>query len=180
MKAYAFLIAVCALVACASVSGTQSFEATRQFTLPNTSATAAGAGPRTITAEGATEELSFAEALLDEVDQLREQDHVDAVEARVRVVSVRLATDTTFAGITAVRVQLVSGSRTIELCARTLSAAEQAASSIGCDSDQVMDEATLQQSAQIEAQLDVSGGMTARKLDSVVTFQVEVDVDASL
>ncbi|HET6338310.1 MAG TPA: hypothetical protein VFG30_34040 [Polyangiales bacterium] len=99
--------------------------------------------------------------------------------------SVRLSTDTTFAGVTAVRVQLVTGEQTVELCSRTLSAEEQKASSISCETDHVMDEATLQQttsgaSAQIGAQLDVSGGVTATKLNSVVTFKVEVNVDASL
>lgn len=180
MKAYTFLTPLVALVACASVSGTQSFEATRQFTLPTAGATAAGTGPRTITAVGAADELSFAQSLLDDVDDLREQDHVDAVEAKVRVVSVRLSTDTTFAGISAVRVQLVSDSGTTELCARRLSTADQAASSISCDADHVVDEAALQQSAQIGAQLDVSGAMTATRLDSVVSFQVELNLDASL
>jgi hypothetical protein len=173
------------LVACASISGTQTFEANRQFTLPSVAAVGGDIGSRTITAVGAAEGLSFAESVLDDVDQLRERDHIDSAEAAVRVVSVRLSTDTTFAGVTAVRVQLVTGGETVELCSRTLSAEEQKASSISCEADHVMDEATLQQtsagaSAQIGAQLDVSSGVTATKLNSVVTFQVEVNVDASL
>jgi hypothetical protein len=180
------LAPLCALVACASISGTQSFQATRNFTLPNIGAVAQDAGSQTITAVGATEEISFAGSVLDDVDRLRERDHIDSAEATVRVVSVRLSTDTTFAGVTAIRVQLVTGTETFLLCNRTLSADEQRVSSISCEADHVMDEATLRQTttssapAQIGAQLDVSGAVTATKLDSVVTFEVEVNVDASL
>jgi hypothetical protein len=186
MRTHTFLTPLLALVACASISGTQTFQATRQFTLPSVGAVVGDAGSQTIAAVGAAGELSFAESVIDDVDQLRERDHIDSAEATVRVVSVRLSTDTTFAGVTAVRVQLVTGAQTIELCSRTLSEDEQKASSISCDADHVMDEATLQQNAtaaepaQIGAQLDVSGAVTATKLSSVVTFQVEVNVDASL
>lgn len=184
MKTHTLLIPLCALVACASISGTQSFEATRQFTLPSVPAVATGA--QTITAVGATDELSFAKSVLDEVDQLRERDHIDSADARLRVVSVQLSTDTTFAGISAIRVQLITATETIELCARALSADEQRASTIRCDADRVMDEATLQQSAgsgqpaQIGAQVEVSGALTATKLHSAVTFEVELNVEASL
>jgi hypothetical protein len=177
---------MCALVACASISGTQTFEATRQFTLPDVEAVVGDTGSHAITAVGAADELSFAESILDDVNQLRERDHIDSVDAAVRVVSVRLSTDTTFAGVTAVRVQLVTGAETVQLCSRALSADEQEASSVSCEANHVMDEATLQQNAtsaapaQIAAQLDVSGAVTARKLHSVVTFQVEVNIDASL
>jgi hypothetical protein len=180
------LTPLCALVACASISGTQTFEATRQFALPNVGAVAQDTGSKTITAVGAAEEISFAESVLDDVDRLRRRDHIDSAEATVRVVFVRLSTDTTFAGVTGIRVQLVTGTETFELCNRRLSADEQRASSISCEADHVLDEATLQQTttssapAQIGAQLDVSGAVTATKLDSVVTFEVEVNVDASL
>lgn len=185
MKTHPFLLPLCALVACASISGTQTFETTRQFTLPNTGAVAGDTGSRTIAAVGGVGELSFAESVLDNIDRLRERDHIDSAEATVRVMSIRLSTDTTFAGVTAIRVQLVTGTETIELCRRTLSAEEQKASSVSCEADHVMDEDTLQQTtsetpAQIGAQLEVSGAVTATKLNSVVTFEVEVNVDASL
>jgi hypothetical protein len=186
MRTHTLLTPLCALVACASISGTQTFQATRQFTLPNVGAVAGDTGSHTITALGAADGLSFAESVLDDVDQLRERDHVDSAEAAVRVVSVRLSTDTTFAGVTAVRVQLVTGTETVLLCSRTLSVDDQKASTVSCEADHVMDEASLQQNttstapAQIGAQLDVSGEVTATKLNSVVTFEVEVDVDASL
>lgn len=186
MKTYSFLSPLCVVVACASISGTQSFEASRKFTLPNVGSVAAGNATRTIEAVGALEEISFAESVLDDVDALREREHIDSAEASVRVVSVELSTDTTFAGVSAIRVQLVTATETIELCSRTLSAEEQAASTIQCEVDRVMDETTLEESAaadspaQIGAQLDVSGGVTATTLDSVVTFEVEVNVDASL
>jgi hypothetical protein len=186
MRTQTLLTPLCALVACASISGTQTFQATRQFTLPNAGAFAGDTGSHTITAVGAADGTAFAESVLDDVDQLRERDHVNSAEATVRVVSVRLSTDTTFAGVTAIRVQLVSGDETIELCSRTLSADDQKASSVSCDADHVMGEATLQQSTtstapvQIGAQLDVSSEVTATELNSVVTFEVQVDVDASL
>src|SRR6266545_6029738 len=113
MRTHPLLTPVFTLVACASISGTQTFEATRQFTLPNVGAVAGDTGAQTISAVGATDELSFAESVLDDVDKLRERDHTDSAEATVRVVSVRLSTDTTFAGVTAVRVQLVTGGETI-------------------------------------------------------------------
>jgi hypothetical protein len=186
MRRHTLLAPVCAFVACASISGTQSFQATRQFTLPSLGVTTGDSGSHTINAVGAADDLSFAASVLADVDRLRERDHVDSAEATVRVVSVRLSTDTTFAGVTAIRAQLVTATQTIELCSRTLSASEQKASSITCEADHVMDEETLQQSststspAQIGAQLDVSGTVTATKLNSVVTFEVEVNVDASL
>lgn len=186
MRTHPLLTPLCALAACVSISGTQTFQSTRQFTLPNVGAVVGDPRSHTITAVSAADETSFAESILDDVDQLRERDHIDSAEATVRVVSVRLSTDTTFAGVTALRVQLVTGAETIELCSRTLSADEQKASSVSCDADHVMDEATLQQDttsaapAQIGAQLEVSGAVTATKLASVVTFQVEVNVDASL
>jgi hypothetical protein len=185
MKTHTLLTPLFALVACVSISGSQTFQATQQFTLPNVGAVG-DTGSRTIAAVGAADELSFAESVLEDVDQLRERDHIDSAEATVRVVSVRLSTDTTFAGVTAIRAQLVTGAQTVELCSRTLSADEQKASSVSCDADHVMDEATLQQTttsaapAQIGAQLEVSGAVTATNLTSVVTFQVEVNVDASL
>lgn len=185
MRTQTFFAPLCAVVACASINGSQSFEATRQFTLPSVGPVAIDTGSRTITAVGAANDLSFAESVLNDVDELRERDH-DSAEATIRVVSVRLSTDTTFEGVTAVRAQLITATGTIELCRRTLSADEQKASSIGCEADHVMDEATLQQAAtstsptQIGAQLEVSGEVTATKLDSSVTFEVEVNVDASL
>lgn len=186
MKTHTLFAPLCVVVACASISGSQSFEATRQFTLPSVGPVPVDTGSRTITAVGATNDLSFAQSVLDDVDQLRERDHIDSAEATVRVVSVRLSTDTTFEGVTAVRAQLVTPTGTVELCSRTLSADDQRASSIVCEADHVMDEATLEQATmsasptQIGAQLEVSGGVTATKLNSVVTFEVEVDVDASL
>jgi hypothetical protein len=185
VKTLQLIAPLCAFVACASISGTQSFEATRQFTLPSVGTLAANTASQTITAMGAVDQLSFAESVLDDVDRIRERDHIDSAEATVRVVSVRLSTDTTFAGVQAVRVQLVTATETIELCSRTLSAEDQKGSSLRCESDHVMDEATLEQSsttdpAQIGAQLEVSDGVTATKLNSVVTFEVEVHVDASL
>jgi hypothetical protein len=186
MRTRTLLAPLCAAVACASISGSQSFETSRQFTLPSVAAMAGDTGPHTISAIGAAGQISFAESVLDDVDRLRERDHIDSAEASVRVVSVRLSTDTTFAGITAVRVQLVTAAETVELCSRSLSADEQKSSSIRCEADHVMDEETLQQNAassapaQIGAQVEVSGAVTATKLNSVVTFEVEVNVDASL
>src|SRR4051812_608243 len=145
MRTHTLLTPLCALVACASISGTQTFQATRQFALPNTGTVGGDTGSRTITAVGAANQLSFAEAVLDDVDQLRKRDHVDSAEATIRVVSVRLSTDTTFAGVTAIRVQLVTATESIELCNRTLNEDEQRASSISCAADHAMDEATLQQ-----------------------------------
>ena len=184
MRTHTLFAPLCALVACASISGTQSFEATRQFSLPSVGAVPGDTGSHTIVAVGAADEISFAESVLDDVDELRARDHIDSAEASVRVVSIRLSTDTTFAGVTAVRVQMVTATETIVLCSRTLTEEDQRASSIRCEADHVMDEATLQQTtavpAQIGAELDVSGAVTATKLDSVVTFEVEVNVDASL
>ena len=186
MRTPTLLAPLCALVACASISGTQTFESSKQFTLPNVAAAADVTASQTIVAMGAATEISFAESVLDDVEELRERDHIDSAEATVRVVSIRLSTDTTFAGVTAVRVQLVTATETIELCTRTLSPDEQRSSSIRCEADHVMDEATLQRNttstdpAQIGAQLDVTGEVTATTLSSVVTFEVEVNVDASL
>ena len=187
MRTHSLLLSLCTLVACASISGTQSFETTRQFTLPDLGGVPSDAGMQTIGAVGTAGETSFAASVLDDVAELRERDHVDSADATVRVVSIRLSTDTTFSGVAAVRVQLVTATGTVELCSRTLTPDEQRASSISCEVDHVVDEAALQQStnsatpAQIGAQLDVSAAaVTATELRSVVTFEVEVDVDASL
>ena len=187
MRTHPLLLPLCTLVACASISGAQSFETTRQFTLPDLAGIPSDAGTQTIGAVAAAGETSFAASVLDDVAELRERDHVDSADATVRVVSIRLSTDTTFSGVAAVRVQLVTATGTIELCSRTLTPDEQRASNVRCEADHVMDEATLQQStssttpAQIGAQLDVTAAeVTAKQLRSVVTFEVEVDVDASL
>lgn len=183
MRTLVLLASLCVLVGCASISGTQTFDAAQQFTLPDVATLPGDTGSHTISAARASDELSFAKSVLEDVARLRERDHIDSAQATVRVVSIRLSTDTTFAGVTAVRVQLVTATRTIELCSHRLSAEEQSESSIRCEADHVIDEATLQQttiSARIGAQLDVSGAATARRLDSVVTFEVNVDVDASL
>lgn len=183
MKSH-LLAPLCALVACASISGTQTFETTRQFTLPDVGAAGSNLSAQTITAVGAAGQLSFADSVLNDVDDLRERDHIDSADASVRVRSIRLSTNTTFAGVDAIRVQLVTGSDTIELCNLKLSAAEQKASTIDCDADHVMDEDTLQDAAgsptEIGAQLDVSGAVTATQLRSVVSFEIAVNVDASL
>ena len=187
MKLHPLHVLLCGLVACASISGTQTFESTRQFTLPDLGGVPSAAGLQTIRLAGAAGETTFAQSILDDVDELRERDHVDSAEATVRIVSLRLSTDTTFSGVAAVRVQLDTATGAIELCNRRLSADEQRASSIRCDANQVMDEATLEQSAgapspaQLNAQLDVSGtAVTAKTLEAVVAFEVEVEVDASL
>lgn len=183
MKNYV-LAPLCALVACASISGSQSFQATRLFELPAVPAAVGDIGPQTIDAVATFGQLSFANSVLNDVDDLRSQDHIDSADASIRVVSVELTTNTTFAGVSVVRAQLVTNSETIELCNRTLTAAEQRGSTVTCESDHVMDEQTLQDSAasdaQIGAQLVVSSGMTATKLSSVVNFEIQVNVDASL
>jgi hypothetical protein len=182
MRSHTLLMPLLAF-ACASISGKQTFETTQQFTLPNVGAFDASA--RAIAAVSEAGEFSFAESVLDEVDALRELDYIDSAQATVRIVSLRLSTDTSFAGVSAVRVQLIAGTETIELCNRTLTAEDQESPAISCDADHVMNEATLQNAtttagARLGAQLMVSGAVTATRLSSVVTFDVEVDIDASL
>jgi len=186
MKTHPLHVLLCALVGCASISGRQGFESTRQFTLPDLGGMPSDAGIQTIRVAGAVGETPFAESILDDVDELRERDHIDSAEATVRIVSIRLTTDTTFAGVAAVRVQLDTATGPIELCNRTLTPDEQRASSLVCAANQIMDEAMLQQAdaaspGQLRAQLDVSGrAVTAKTLEAAVAFEVEVDVEASL
>lgn len=144
------------------------------------------AGPLTVTAEGAAKTRSFAQAVLDNLDQLRENDHVDSAGVTLRIVSNVLVPDTTFSGVKAVHTELVTESGTISLCNRTLSAAEQRSSSIVCDVDHSIEEAALRQSsdagarARVRVQVQMDGTVTATKIVSTVNFEAELDADFSL
>lgn len=185
MSTRALLTSLLSLCACASISGSQTFEALQEYSLPNAGNTYATDVTTTVTVS-ANSQRSFAAAVLDDIAELRAQDHVDSAEASVQIASIQLATDTTFAGVKAVRVQLVTPTETVELCNRVLSASDEQSSSVSCRTDYRLGEDALQQSAtseqptRIDLELQVSGAVTATTLTSTVAFEVEVDVDASL
>lgn len=182
MKLSALMMPLC-LAACASVSGSQSFETSAKYTLP---AVGTVTGTRTITAQAAADTRAFAASVLKDIDELRDDKHVDSADAKLRIVSATLAVDTSFAGVQSVRIQLVTASSTVELCDRALSSSDQQASTVSCSTDHVFDETDLTTassstaSSRIDIQLVVSGTVTARHLTSTVGFEVEVNADVSL
>ena len=183
MKVFALLLPLSCVAACASITGTQTFQSTNSYTLP---AIGVVSGTRTISAEGATNAPSFAQSVLNDIDELREDEHVDSADAKIRIATVRLASDTTFAGVKAIRLRLVTRTETIELCDRTLSASEERSASISCTVDHEVNEADLESNtsatspARITVELDVSGTVTATQLTSTVAFEVEVNAEVSL
>jgi hypothetical protein len=183
MRVLALLTPLCCLLACASVTGTQTFQSSSQYSLPTIGNVT---GTRTIAASAATNARSFAESVLQDVDELRENKHVDSAAVAVRIASVQLTSNTTFAGVKAVRLQLVTETETIELCNRPVTTREEQSSSISCTVDHEIQESELKKSsdsatpAQISVQLQVSGAVTATKLTATVAFDVEVNADVSL
>src|SRR5262249_3193969 len=153
----------------ASVSGTQSFAAVEEYDLPNVGTIE---GAQTVTAQGAQNTRAFGQAVLDTVDQLRANDHVDSANVTIRIVSTALSSDTTFSGVVALRTQLVTESGPVDICNRTLTASEQRSSSITCEVDYAIEEAALRRSseanapAQIRVELQLEGDVTATKLIS--------------
>jgi hypothetical protein len=180
MKLYALLLSCGVLVGCASISGTQSFATVDEYALP---AVGTIVGSQTVTAQGATKTRSFAQAVLDNLDQLRANKHVDSAGVSIRIVSTALTTDTTFSGVEALRTQLVTETGTIDLCNHTLTASEQRSSNVECSADFEIDETMLRAAdapAQIRVQLVLAGDVTATKLISTVTFEAQLDADLSL
>lgn len=184
MKTRALIIGLLLGHGCASITGTQDFATDQQYSLPNQGAiTLAGS---TIVTVSAMSSRTFAAAVLDDIDDLRNTQHIDSADASVQVRSVQLATNTTFSGVKAIWIHLVTESQTIELCNRILSASDEQLSSVGCSANYRIDEAALQtsagssQPARIDVQLELEGDVTATELTSTVAFEVEVNVDASL
>lgn len=183
MKSYAILIACAALFGCASVSGTQSFATSQVYSLPNVGTVVPA---RTVSAQAAATTRSFAQAVLDSVDQLRKNDHVDSADVTIHIVSSALTSNTTFSGVKALRTELVTSSGTITLCDHMLSAAEQQSSSITCPVDHDIQESELRTTSaataqsQVRIEIDMEGAVTATKLTSTVNFEAELNADLSL
>jgi hypothetical protein len=184
MKRYALTLPVLWLsLACASVTGSQAFETSSDYTLPTVGSTGSS---QVITAAAAAGTRAFAESVLGDLDKLRDNDHVDSADASIRIVEIQLSTDTTFAGMGTIQLQLVTATESVPLCSHTLTAQEAQQSSFTCSVDYQFEEAALRNSdasrapAKITVQLQTSGATTATKLTTKVTFAVEVDADVSL
>lgn len=183
MRSYAIIMTCAALFGCASVSGTQSFATVQEYSLPSVGTVIPA---RTVSAQGAATTRSFAQAVLDSVDQLRKNDHVDSADVTIHIVSSALSSNTNFSGVKALRTELVTGSSTIRLCDHVLSASEQQSSSITCPVDHEIQESELRTTsaantqAQVRIEVDMEGTVTATKLRSTLNFEAELNADLSL
>jgi hypothetical protein len=183
MNRSAFMLPCLAIIACASISGSQSFATVEQYSLPEIGTVVPS---QTITAQSDAKTRSFAQAVLDNVDQLRANDHVDSADVTIKIVSTALSSNTTFSGVKALHTQLVTETGTIELCNRTLSADEQRSSNITCDVDHEIQESELRASskstspAQVRVQVELAGSVTMTKLTSTVNFEAQLDANVSL
>jgi hypothetical protein len=175
MNHSALMLPCLAIIACASISGSQSFATVEQYSLPEIGTVVPS---QTITAQSDAKTRSFAQAVLDNVDQLRANDHVDSADVTIRIVSTGLSK--------ALHTQLVTETGTIELCNRTLSAQEQRSSNITCDVDHEIQESELRASskstspAQVRVQVELAGSVTMTKLTSTVNFEAQLDAALSL
>ncbi|MET0386879.1 MAG: hypothetical protein ABW321_13010 [Polyangiales bacterium] len=169
--------------ACAAISGSQTFESVSELSLPIADGVS---GTGTISAVGSENTQSFAEVLLEDLNDLRGEKFVDSVELAVQIQQVVLDADTTFAGVQAIRITLRSVAETISLCDRTLSAGDRAASRLTCEVDHALTESTLEQmrasdqDSELSVELDIDGEVTARRLTSTLHLEVQLDANASL
>ena len=179
-------LCIAALCACASVAATQTFEISTEIAMPSI--------PRVPTAAPQTVMLtarfgSCSRTALGSLDKLRESDHVDAVDVWVVIRDVQLRSDSSFAGIEDLTLQLVTPDETVTICDRTLSASDQRASTIDCDFEHRIRAEQLCSTigdgsagvAQMTIELAVStGDITLTSLGATLHVDTVLEADVSL
>lgn len=185
-KTAAGLVWLAALGACASIVATQTFElSTESVAMPLPFPDVALSQPQTITLT--TSFGSCSKTSLGSLESLRANSHVDALDVWVIVRDVELRSDASFSGIQNLALQLVTAEDTISVCDRTLSAAEQAASTISCPfehrvrAEDLCGMLTGSAPAQMTIELTVrTGDVTLSKVGAKLTVETELDADVSL
>lgn len=180
------IFCVLALCACASIVAKQTFEITTEVAMPNI--------PRIPTREPRSVTLtarfgSCSRTALGSLDKLRESKYVDSADVWVVVRDVQLRTDTTFAGIENLKLELVTPDETVTICDRALSDADQEASTVDCDFEHRMRAEQLCMMlgddtsgvAQMSIELSVAtGDITLTTLGATLVVDTELEADVSL
>jgi hypothetical protein len=179
-------LGVLALCACASIAATQTFEISTQVAMPSI--------PRIPTSEPQTVMLtarfgSCSRTALGSLDKLRENSHVDSADVWVVVRDVQLRSDSSFAGIEDLTLQLVTPDETVTICDRRLSEADQEASTVDCEFEHRVRAEQLCSMigggssgvAQMTIELEVStGDITLTELGATLNVDTVLEADVSL
>ena len=186
MKRSIIVLGVLALCACASIVATQTFEISTEVAMPSI--------PRIPTSEPQTVRLtarfgSCSRTALGSLDKLRESKYVDSADVWVVVRDVQLRSDSSFAGIKDLKLELVTPDETVTICDRTLSDADQEAATIDCDFEHrvraeqlcMMLGDNMSGVAQMSIELAVStGDITLTTLGATIVVDTELEADVSL
>lgn len=182
----ASVLGVLALGACASIVATQTFEISTEVAMPSI--------PRIPTTEPQTVTLtarfgSCSSTALGSLEKLRENKYVDSADVWVVVRDVQLRSDSSFAGIEDLNLQLVTPDETVTICDRTLSESDQASNTIDCDFEHrvraeqlcMMLGDSTSGVAQMSIELQVStGDVTLTTLGATLKVDTELEADVSL
>lgn len=180
------ILGVLALCACASIVATQTFEISTEIAMPNI--------PRIPTSQPQTVTLtarfgSCSSTALGSLDKLRESKYVDSADVFVVVRDVQLRSNSSFAGIENLKLELVTPDETVTICDRTLSDRDQEASTIDCDFEHrvraeqlcMMLEGDASGVAEMSIELAVStGDITLTTLGATLAVDTELEADVSL
>jgi hypothetical protein len=180
------IFGVLALCACASIVATQTFEISTEVAMPNIPRVPTGQ-PQTVTLTARFGSCS--RTALGSLDKLRESKYVDSADVWVVVRDVQLRSDSTFAGIENLSLELVTPDETVTICDRRLSESEQEASTIDCDFEHrvraeqlcMMLGDDMSGVAQMSIELAVStGDITLTTLGAKIVVDTDLEADVSL
>jgi hypothetical protein len=180
------LLALVAVCACASIVATQTFEISTEVAMPSI--------PRIPTSEPQTVRLtarfgSCSRTALGSLDKLRENELVDSADVWVTVRDIELRSDTSFAGIENLTLELVTPDEILTICDRTLSDSDQEASTIDCDFEHRVRAEQLcamfgddaADVAEMTIELAVStGDVTLTTLSATLQVDTELEANVSL
>ena len=185
MHGVARCVAVLALGACAGIVATQSFEISTEYAaMPGLAGAPVNlAQTVSLTARFA----SCSKTALGDLEKIRASDHVDSVDIWVVVRDVKLRSNATFSGIRDLKLQLMTPTEEITVCDRTLSDAEQQASTVDCAlehrirAEDLCTDTGSSSTAEMAIQLTVmTGDVTLTRIGATLTVETEIDADVSL
>ena len=178
-------LAVLVLGACANIVATQDFELSTEYVaMPGLSGAPVNV-PQTVSLSARF--ASCSKTALGDLEKIRASDHVDSVDVWVIVRDVKLYSDASFSGIEDLRLVLVTPTEEITVCDRTLSDAEQRASTVDCAfehrirAEDLCTESGANSTAEMTIQLAVmTGEVSLSRIGATITVETEIDADVSL
>lgn len=179
------IVGMVALCACASVVATQTFEISTEVAIPSIPGIPSIG---TQTAQVTARFGSCSRTALGSLEKLRDSKYVDSADVWVVVRDVQLRSDSSFAGIENLTLELVTPDETVTICDRALSESDQEASTLDCNFEHRVRAEQLCMMlgddrsgvAEMSIELAVSRGITLTTLGATLVVDTEVEADVSL